>query len=157
MFALVVIAISALCLAVAQPAIASDEEDVLKVMEDWTKALNTADFELMSSLYYHSEELSQFPPVEGFPFLMKGWDSLEKWWKTYLGFPEGTFVSTSHNQQATILSDNLALITGYQTLVVNPPVFKEQTVVQSRQTTVVQKIGGKWLIVHDHGSNLPTE
>lgn len=148
----------AFCLALPPSATAaSAEEEVLQVITNWDKAMNTADFDLMSSLYWHSAKMSEFAPAEGFPFLYQGWEALETWWKNYLGLPAGTFISTRHNIQVTILLDNVAIVTSYQNLVVNPPVMKEQTIIQGRNTTVVQKIRGKWLIVHGHGSVFPVE
>jgi hypothetical protein len=156
MFLLAIIGVLALCLSMSQPAIAaSDEEEVLQIVSNVAKAFNTADYELMSSLFWHSSKTSSFGPAPGYPFLYQGWESLETWWKGILGLPAGTFSSSFHNTQVTILDDNTAILTCYQTLVVNPPMVKEQTVFLIRGTFVVQKINGKWLVVHDHGSQLP--
>lgn len=148
----------AFCLAFAPSSTAaSTEEEVLQVAENFAKAMNTADFDLMSSLWWHSPKTTHFAPFKVSPFLTQGWEALEIWWKTYLGFPAGTFICSIHNPQVTMLEDNIAIITFYQTFVGNPPVVKEQSIAQVRGTFVVQKIGGKWLIVHEHSSGLPVE
>ena len=54
-----------------------------------------------------------------------------------------------------MLSDNVAIITSYNVCTVNPPAVKEQATYLVRGTFVVQKIGGKWLIVHEHSSLVP--
>jgi hypothetical protein len=56
-----------------------------------------------------------------------------------------------------MLGDNVAVITGYLVITANPPVEKEQITMQSRLTFVVQKVGGKWYIAHEHTSAFPTE
>jgi hypothetical protein len=47
--------------------------------------------------------------------------------------------------------------TQYMIAINTDPKTKEQSVSQFRQTLVLQKIGGKWLIVHEHSSDLPTK
>lgn len=144
-------------LSFATSAMASDEEDILQVVENWSTAMNTADIELMSSTYWHSSKTTDFAPNKAGAFLVQGWDALGKMWKGYLGMPKGTFTNTHSNIQVTMLTNDVAVVTCYQTLIVNPPAAKEQTTNLMRNTRVVQKIGGKWLIVHDHASVLPTE
>jgi uncharacterized protein (TIGR02246 family) len=145
-----------LCLSVAPIAMAaSAEEEVLQVMTNFTKAANSSDLELMSSLYWHSPKTTVFQPVTGYPFLYQGWEQVEIWWKDSLGSPKGTIVLSTYHPQVTMLGDNAAVITYYQNTTINPPLAKEQTVSQYRVTWVVQKIGGKWLIVHGHASALP--
>ena len=158
---LFIIATLVFCLALAPIATAaSDEEEVLQVQTNFIKAVSTGDFALMSSLYWHSSKTSQFPP--GSPsFLIQGWEeSFEKYWKSSLGSPEGTStvtLMTFHHPQVTMLKDDVAIINGYEIEVSTDPTTQEETITQLRVTRVVQKIGGKWLIVHEHVSFLPTE
>ena len=139
---------------------ASDEEEVLQVQTNFIKAVSTGDFDLMSSLYWHSSKTSQFSP--GNPtFLIQGWEeSFEKYWKSTLGYPEGTTtvtLMTFHHPQVTMLKGDVAVITGYENIVNTDPTTNEETISQFRITRIVQKIGGKWLIVHDHGSSFSSE
>lgn len=158
MFVLTIIGILTLCLSVSQPAVAAtDEEDVLQVAENWNLAANTANFELLSSLYWHSPKLSEFAPLKAGAFLMQGWDTLEQWFKTYFEVPKGTVTSTYSNPLVTMITNDVAVLTFYQTLILNPPLVAEQTIIHNRVTLVVQKMGGKWVIVHDHASVFPTE
>lgn len=145
-------------LSFAQPInAASDEEEVLQVVTNFVKAYNTCNLELMSSLYWHSPNTSGFEPIAAYPFLFQGWEALGKYWKSNFELPAGTFTLSQHHPEVTMLGDNVAITTAYNTAIVNPPVVKEQTAYQVRQTLVVQKIDGKWLIVHGHASFLPTE
>jgi ketosteroid isomerase-like protein len=153
-----VIVTFAFCLYVTPSAnAATAEEEELQVAVNWNKAMNNADFELMSSLYFHSPKTSEFAPNKAGGLLIQGWEALEKWWKGNLGLPKGTFVNTQSNIQVTMITNDVAVITCYQTLIVNPPAAKEQSTDLIRNTRVVQKIDGKWLIMHDHASLLPNE
>jgi uncharacterized protein (TIGR02246 family) len=157
-FDLLCIVILALCLYVTPSANAmSAEEEVLQVVTNWTKAMNTADFELWSSLFWNSPKTSSFAPPKSAAFLIQGYEAILKNIKFQFECPEGTMKSSHHNPQVTMLKDDVAVVTLYRILTLNPPVVKEQITLQERQTLVVQKIEGKWLIVHDHGSVLPTE
>jgi uncharacterized protein (TIGR02246 family) len=144
------------CLSLAPSAMAaSAEEEVLQVMTNWFKAFNTGDFALMSSLWWHSPKTSQFAPAN--PFLNQGWDVIAEGEESTSKQPAGTYVNSMHHPQVTMLGDNVAIITSYNTAITNPPAVKEQTIEQVRGTFVVQKIGGKWLIVHEHSSLLPVK
>lgn len=144
------------CLTMFQSAIAaSDEEEVLKIAQNWAKAFSNSDYELMSSIHWHSPELTKFTPSKGAPFLTEGWDAEEM--KETLETPPGTFDLTIYNPNVTILTDDVAVIAAYQIMVLNPPLMPEPITNLDRLTLVVQKIGGKWLIVHSHQSHLPVE
>jgi hypothetical protein len=152
-YGLFIIVSLAFCLALAPYANAvSDEEEVLQVVTNYAKANSSSDFELMSSLHWHSPKLSKFSPRIDGMFLTQGWDTIGENYRALLQGFLGNFVLTPYHPQATMLSDDVAVVTAYYIAT------GEQGVAgQMRQTLVVQKIGGKWLIVHEHTSNLPTE
>jgi hypothetical protein len=77
--------------------------------------------------------------------------------KSTFEYPIGTIILALHNPQVVMLDNNVAIVTGYENVIVNPPAIKEQSVSQVRQTLVVQKIDGKWLIVHHHASKFQIE
>jgi uncharacterized protein (TIGR02246 family) len=133
---------------------ASAEEEVLQVENNWIKAFNTMDFGLMSSLYWNSSKTSSYPPND---FLYQGYGSITAMLKGNFQSPAGTLSWTLHNPQITMLPDNIAILTGYHIIISTDPKTKAQTVDQLRVTRVLQKIEGKWLIVHDHGSGLPVK
>jgi uncharacterized protein (TIGR02246 family) len=144
------------CLSVAPSAMAASAEDeVLQVMTNWFKAQNTNDYELMSSLWWHSPKTSQFSPWKSGAFLTEGWDVLAEDFKSFYKVPIGTYTHSVRHPKVMMLGDNVAITTGYNVGTVNPPAVKEQTTALVRGTFVVQKIGGKWLIVYEHSSMIP--
>jgi len=146
----------AFSLSFAQPSnAASVEEEVLQVINNWIKAFNTNDTKLMSSLHWISPSLSKFGPDKGTAFLTQGESVAD--WKSTFALPVGTFMNSLHNPQVTMLSDNIAIITMYNNQTYTDSTTKVQTVGLYRGSFVVQKIGGKWLIVHEHSSALPVE
>ena len=148
----------ALCLYITPSAnAASAEEEVLQVLTNFVKAQNNNDTKLMSSIWWNSPKTSTYGPPKGLAFLTQGWDSIMMWFEDMNKYPAGTYLRTFHDPQVTVLEDNIAVITAYSVFTQNPPAVKEQTTGQERMTFVVQKIGGKWLIVHAHGSIFPIE
>ena len=145
-----------LSLSFAQPAnAASAEEEVLQVVTNFAKAVSNKDFDLMSSLYWHSPKVSEFDPVAGYPFLTQGWEALETFWKDMTLTPNSSNVIYLYHPQVTMLGDNVAVTTVYQNIVSTDQTTNTQSTSQLRQTLVVQKINGKWLIVHGHASAFP--
>jgi ketosteroid isomerase-like protein len=146
------------CLFVAPSAnAASDEEDALQVATNFTKAFNNSDYALMASLHWQSPNLSKYAPNKDGIFLTQGWSAIEGEWNTLFKDPAGTYMFSNHNQQAVMLGKDVAVTTQYMIATYTDPKTKDQSVSQFRQTLVLQKIGGKWLIIHEHASFLPTK
>lgn len=131
---------------------ASTEEEVLQVETDWIKAFNTMDFELMSSLYRHSPETTSFSPNSS--ILYQGWETIESGLKEYFKSPVGTYSWTMDNVNVTVLKADIAVITGKH-VVIDRPEGKEPMTGSHVFSRVLQKIDGKWLIVHEHESHIP--
>jgi ketosteroid isomerase-like protein len=129
---------------------ATAEEEVLQVAINWAKAFNDRNFELMSSIHWHSPAISKFTPAKDGAFLTEGWESIGAGWKSF-GTISGSFSVSLHNPKVTMLGDSAGFITGYNIIT------DKDEVGQCRITLVVQKISGKWLIVHEHSSNFPVE
>lgn len=153
-------AILVFCLPFTAPAAAATaEEEAIQVFADFTRAMNTADFELVASLYWHSTKTSQFLDAAGMPFLYEGWDAVENNLKpffVYLKSSMGLNSFSMHHPQAVMLGDNAAVVTGYHNWVSTNPETKEQTISHIRVTLALQKMNGKWLIVHEHASSFPS-
>ena len=119
------------CLSMAPSATAaSAEEEALQVFTDFTRAMNTADFELVASLYRHSPETSQFLDATGMPFLYQGWEAIESNLKpffVYLKSSQGSNSFSMHHPQVVMLGDNGAVITGYHNWVSTDPATKAVT------------------------------
>ena len=150
------------CLALAPSATAaSDEEEIIQVEENFIKALATNDFDLISSLYWHSSKTTQFGPGFLRGSLWKGWDKIGALWEYGLTSSDetsqSTFRSFFQNPEVTMLKDDVAIINGYEMEVTIDPATEEESYTKLRVTRVVQKIGGKWLIVHEHVSSHPTQ
>ena len=146
------------CLAAASTAsAASAEEAALQVVEKFNEIFNTSDFDQMSSLYLHSDKTSAFGPHPMGPFLIQGWDEMKETWKTTPDEPPGTYAASLHHPKVTLLTDEVAVFTGYMTVLYTDPATKAQDVGSVRQTFVLQKVDGKWQIVHNHASFLPTD
>jgi uncharacterized protein (TIGR02246 family) len=136
---------------------ASAEDEVLQVMTNWFKAFNANNADLMNSLYWNSPKTTAFGPWADDPFLGEGWESNMEGWKSMAKDPIGTYVNSPSHIKVTMLTDNVAIITGYNTQIYTDPTTKAQTVSQVRGTFVVQKTGGKWVIVHEHSSVFPVK
>ena len=136
---------------------ASAEEEVLQVMTNWFKAYNTNNADLMASLYWNSPKLTAFCPDLSSAFLIQGWELNAAGWKPIEKDPIGTYVNKPSHIQVTMLTENVAIITGYNTETYTEPTTKAQSIYHVRGTFVVQKIDGKWLIVHEHSSVLPVK
>jgi len=148
-----------LCLSVAPSAMAASAEDeVMQVVTSFNTALNTSNFDLMSSLWWHSAKALSYEPGTGYPFLCQGWDQIAAYWKANLA-PGSTnsFAQTLHHPQVTMLTNDVAVTTTYANNVNTNRKTNEQSSSQLRQTLVLQKINGKWVIVHHHASELPVE
>ena len=157
-YGLLIIVALVFCLSAAPSAnAASDEEEVLQVITDWFKAFNTNDYELMSSIHWHSPDMSFFGPDINYSFLVNGWDRIAEVFKSAFEEPVGTYSLSYHNPQVTMLDDNVAVVTLYEIFTNNPPLVAEQQITQQRGTLVVKKIKGKWQLVHLHWSIFPTE
>lgn len=136
---------------------ASAEEDALQTMSNWFTAFNNGDFDLMSSVWWQSPETTEFGPGVGAAILKEGWQTIGPDWKTSMDMPPGTYKNTMHHPKVTLLGDDVAIITHYNTSVYTDPATQAQSVSLVRGTFVIQKIKGEWLIVHEHSSMLPTE
>jgi hypothetical protein len=123
---------------------ASAEDEVLQVATNFVKAMNDDDSKLLASLWYQSPKTSYFNP--GGKFLTQGWMT---------NTPGGKEMFTMNHPQVTMLGDNAAFITGYYTIMKSDEATKQLVIDYVKETLIVQKIQGKWLIVHEHSSFVP--
>jgi len=137
-----IVAVFGLSFAVSANA-ASEEEKVLEVATNFVKAQNANDSELMQSLWYQNPKTTFYNPNQ--TFLTRGW--MEG------AAGEGITFTMSH-PEATMVGQDAAVITGYYTV----EQFIEgqgPTSAEVKETLVVEKIDGKWLIVHQHSTFIP--
>jgi uncharacterized protein (TIGR02246 family) len=134
-----------------------DPEDTAKAevaatVRRFGQALNTADPELMASLFLQSEKTNSFTSSE--PLRKSGWPAVEGSFKGQLSLPPGSVSLVTRQGRVDLLGDDAALWTGHFLLNIRPPEEPRQTV-EGRMTVVLQKVGGKWLRAHMHTSALP--
>ncbi len=118
----------------------------------FAQALGTADAELLASLFLQSEKTNSFSSSE--PLRINGWSEVEGSFKGLLSLPPGSVSLVPRQGRIDLLGDNAALWTGHFILNIRPPEGSPQTV-NGRFTSVLQKVDGKWLIVHMHTSAVP--
>jgi|WetSurMetagenome_2_1015567.scaffolds.fasta_scaffold51653_4 hypothetical protein len=135
----------ALCLYFAPAAsAASAEEEVLQVATNFVKAMNDNNSELMASLWMQSPKTTYFNPSG--KFLSVGWVT---------NTPGGGEMFSLSHPRVTMLGDDAAIITAYFTIMKLNEATKQLSSEDLKETLVVQKNQGKWLIVHEHSSFLP--
>jgi hypothetical protein len=131
---------------------ASDEEEILQISKTYVKGLETNDSKLINSLYWHSPKISSWGPEGDGALLSQGWEESE----TSASEPsDTTSVVTINHPQVTMLGDDSAVTTVYHQWVTTNKKTQAVTYMHVRQTEVVKKINGKWMIVHVHASILP--
>jgi len=123
---------------------ASAEEEVLQVATNFVKAMNDNDSKLLTSLWLQSPKTTYFNPSG--KFLTVGWMT---------NTPGGGEMFSLSHPMVTILGDNAAIITGYFTIMKSDEATKQLSTEDLKETLVVQKNQGKWLIIHEHTSFLP--
>lgn len=141
---------------------ASVEDNVLQVENSLVKAFNEKDFNLMSSLYWHSTKTQMCSPNVfsedwnpsaslAFPMVLsKGWDSIESILKGYCEQSKGGYEWSLRDAQVTMLADDIAQVVGYHDLVKTSADGDEASSASLRFTHIVQKIDKNWRIVHSH-------
>ena len=134
---------------------ASAEEEIFQLMKKNDIAMNTSDFDLMSTLWWQSPKTSFFGPIKKGSFLTQGWESLARVLKDTMSVPSGTVDFHMRHPVITMLGDNAAFGTLYHIRIMNDPKTKERIIGSDRFTYVFQKINGKWLIIHCHISEFP--
>jgi hypothetical protein len=122
---------------------ASAEDEVLQVATNFVKAINDNNAEALSSLWNQAPTTTTFGPWGRF---------LKHEWLT--SPPPGVSFALTY-PEAAMLGDNAAVITGYFTVTTSNEKTNEIKTEYFRETLVVQKIKGKWLIVHEHCSTQP--
>jgi hypothetical protein len=123
---------------------ASAEEEVLQVATNFVKAMNDNNSELLASLWLQSPKTTYFNPSG--KFLSVGWMT---------NVPGGGEMFSLSHPRVTMLGDDAAVITGYFTIMKSDEATKQLSSEDLKETLVVQKNQGKWLIVHEHSSFLP--
>ena len=122
----------------------SAESEVRAVIRNWAKAISEGD--RAAILAHHASDLLMFD----FPGTVKGLDAYDKTWDFFFADPLGP-ISFVPREIAVSAGDDIAFVSCM--------VHCEGTSgghVDFRLTTGLRKMGGNWVIVHEHHS-VPTK
>ena len=135
--------------ALASPPRAKDEADIKALEQNWAAAVKAKDSQKIMSFYAPGEKLFVFDVVP--PRQYAGSDAYKKDWEDLFGQMQGSMNLEISDLSVTTTGGDLAFSHSIQhvtgTFTDGKPM--DLTV---RVTDVYQKIGGKWLIVHEHVS-----
>ena len=123
----------------------TNEEQIRRLIEDWAAAVRTRDTEKI--LAYHAADFVLFdvPP----PFQSVGLEAYESTWETFYRYTKpGVF---NFHELKIVASDEVAFAIATMWCEDNAD-GKGYQHLDFRLTIGLQKIGGEWLIVHEHHS-----
>ena len=122
----------------------SAETEVRAVIEKWAKAVSDGDRKAI--LAHHANDLLMFD----FPATVHGLDAYDSTWDFFFANPRGPI---------TFAPRDVAVMAGNDVAFVSCEMHCDGTSagpVDFRLTTGLRKIGGEWVIVHEHHS-VPTD
>lgn len=122
----------------------SAESEVRAVVQNWAQAISEGD--RAAILAHHSNDLLMFD----FPGTVKGLDAYDKTWDFFFAEPRGPI---------SFVPREIAVSAGADVAFASCMVRCDGTSagpVDLRLTTGLRKVGGEWVIVHEHHS-VPTK
>lgn len=122
----------------------SNESEVRVVIEDWARAVSTGDRKMI--LAHHSRDLLMFD----FPDIVRGLDAYDKTWDFFFADPLGLISYVPRDIKVTAGEDM-----AFASCLVHCDGTSAGPV-DFRLTTGLRKVGGEWVIVHEHHS-VPTK
>lgn len=131
---------------------AAIKAEVEAAVRQLVQALNTSDGVLFDSLWLHSDKTTFIPVLQ--PFRVDGWPEVRQPFAGLLSLPPGAVSLVLRQLRIDLLGDEAALGTGHFIITIRPPGGAPITI-NGRTTVVLEKVDGKWLRVHTHGSALP--
>jgi ketosteroid isomerase-like protein len=117
----------------------SDEEEVRSIIERWAEAVQNRDME--GTLARHSADILMFDVPE--PIQAKGIDEYRETWDLFFTYSPGGVDSFRLHELEVVAGDSIAFAHSLIDVVE----------VRCRLTVALRKIGGEWLIVHEHHSS----
>jgi len=124
-------------------ALADDEKDIRKVLDDQNVAWNKGDLEGFMKGYWKSKDLTFVSGKD----VTRGWDeTLARYKKRYQADGKEMGTLTFSDVEVKILAPGVSLVTGKWEL----KLAKET--VGGRYSLIVKKLDNGWRIVHDHTS-----
>ncbi|MBI3077124.1 MAG: SgcJ/EcaC family oxidoreductase [Deltaproteobacteria bacterium] len=124
-------------------------EEIAKLREQYTRAFNEGNLELMGALF--ADDATRFAPPD--PFRAEGKAAiLAQFAGTFQANPTRRMVARHGSIQ--VYGDSTAVYTGYVRVTLVDRAGRV-TNVNNRFSLTFAKLGGKWLAVHHHASRLP--
>jgi uncharacterized protein (TIGR02246 family) len=124
----------------------TDEASIRKLVEAWAKAVRTKD--LKGILANHSPEILMFdvpPPVQS-----KGIDEYRKTWDLFFSWASEPVVFDIREINI-VAGSEVAFVTALM-LCAGTEANGERIELQFRLTIGLRKIGGQWIVMHEHHS-----
>jgi len=126
----------------------SDESSIRAMVATYYKAFRERNVDKVMTLYWHSPKFIAFDVVP--PVRYVGWNAYKKDWQNFFAGFKGPVTDQAITFHLTVdgsmaYSEATERLTGTLT-------NGQKTSIVLRATDVYQKIGGKWLIVHEHVS-----
>ena len=144
--AALLVAVASTLVAVPVRADSADEQEIRNLESNYAKAVNAKDLDNIMKAYVPDQSLFVFDAVP--PRQYVGAAAYRKDWQEFLGFLKGP-VKFSISDLAIFTNGDLGYSHSIQS--VSSTDSKGQPIVLNlRVTDVYKKIGGKWLIVHEH-------
>jgi uncharacterized protein (TIGR02246 family) len=131
--------------AVEKKAVEGPESEIRTLIDDWSEAISNKDID--SILAHYAEEVIAFdvPP----PLQLKGRKALRTNIENWLEMFEGP-IQVEFEDQNTTISGDLAML--HQLARISDKSKGEGSGTWVRVTVCYQKIGGRWLVIHEHAS-----
>lgn len=130
-------------LILAPAALADDEKDIRKLLDDQAIAWNKGDLVGFMTGYWKSKDLTFVSGKD----VTRGWDeTLERYKKRYQSDGKEMGKLTFSDVDVRVLADGIALVTGKWELELS----KEK--VGGRYSLILKKLDVGWRVIHDHTS-----
>ncbi len=123
-----------------------DEAAIRELVEDWARAVRAKD--LKGILANHSPEMLMFdvpPPLES-----KGIDAYRKSWDLFFSWSDDPVVFDFNEMEITAGND-VAYVTALMRCA-GTETKGERIKLEFRLTIGLRKIGGQWIVMHEHHS-----
>ncbi len=124
----------------------ADEAAIRELVEDWARAVRAKD--LKGILANHSPEMLMFdvpPPLES-----KGIDAYRKSWDLFFSWSDDPVVFDFNEMEITAGND-VAYVTALMRCA-GTETKGERIKLEFRLTIGLRKIGGQWIVMHEHHS-----
>jgi len=118
-----------------------NENQIRSLIENWAKAVRNGD--MKGIIAHHTDDIIMFDVP--FPLQSKGIDEYKKTWDLFFKYSPGGEGSFNITELKIISGENIAFAHGLL-------LIGGEKSPSCRLTIGLKKIGGKWLIAHEHHS-----